>query len=170
MASFSHLKAFDAKGRIRMVVETPRGSAIKFKLDEESGLFTVARSLTAGLRYPFDWGFVPGTRSGDGDAVDALCLHPEASFPGALLPCRALALVDVDQSSSRGRVRNPRLLLVPDWDGAGSVVSAPDLSPRARSEIEHFFLNATLFTAKDARIVEWRDAAGAEAYLRSTVV
>jgi inorganic pyrophosphatase len=81
MTSIEKLPPFDAKGRVQMIVETPRGSAIKYKLDEVSGLFTVSRSLTAGLSYPFDWGFVPGTRSEDGDPVDALCLHPYASFP-----------------------------------------------------------------------------------------
>jgi inorganic pyrophosphatase len=166
MTSIEKLPPFDAKGRVQMIVETPRGSAIKYKLDEVSGLFTVSRSLTAGLSYPFDWGFVPGTRSEDGDPVDALCLHPYASFPGALLPCRCLALVDVDQESRKGRVRNPRLILAPGWEGAGTF-PPESLSERARAELENFFLSATLFTGKDARILGWHDAAAAESYLRS---
>jgi hypothetical protein len=35
-----------------------------------------------------------------------------------------------------------------------------------KSELQTFFLNATLFTDKEARIVGWEDAAAAEHYLR----
>jgi inorganic pyrophosphatase len=166
MRALLDLEPFDNKGRVQMVVETPRGSAIKFKLDENKGVFTVSRSLALGLTYPFDWGFVPRTRSEDGDPVDALCLYPHASFPGAVLPCRCLALVDVDQKSSKGRVGNPRVILAPAWQGAEALGIDPELSERAKSEIETFFLNSTLFTDKDARMVGWRDAAAAEAYVR----
>lgn len=164
MTDFSKLAPFDEAGRVQMVVETPRGAAIKFKWSEEKGVFTVSRSLTLGLTYPFDWGFVPGTMSEDGDAVDALCLHHQESFPGILLPCRCAALVDVDQKGAEGRIGNPRVILVPAWEG-GEVYGAP-LSERVRAEIEQFFLNATLFTAKDARIAGWRDATAAEAFIR----
>lgn len=170
MPDFMKLDPFDRKGRVRMVVETPRGSAIKFKIDEEMGLFTVSRGLAAGVTYPFDWGFVPGTKSEDGDPVDAFCLHSHATFPGALLPCRCLALVSVDQKASNGRVGNPRLILAPAWQGAQALEIDTELSERAKSELEQFFLNATLFTGKDVRIVGWEDAAAAEAYIRATRV
>lgn len=163
---FSKLQPFDDKGRVQMVVETPRGSTIKFKFDDANGIFTVSRSLAAGIAYPFDWGFVPGTLSEDGDAVDALCLHGRSSFPGAVLPCRCLALVSVDQMSSKGRVGNPRLILAPAWEGAHTLDVDCELTDRARSELERFFLNATLFTDKDVRILGWHDAAAAESYLR----
>ncbi|MGE0023185.1 MAG: inorganic diphosphatase [Hyphomicrobium sp.] len=170
MSAFSGLEPFDAKGRVRMVVETPRGSAIKFKFEEETGIFTVSRSLAAGIAYPFDWGFVPGTQSEDGDPVDALCLHSNPSFPGAVLPCRCLALVSVNQASSKGRVGNPRLILAPAWDGGDVLEIATALTDRVRAELEKFFLNATLFTDKDARIVGWEDAAAAERYVETSRV
>lgn len=170
MPAFAKLEPFDAKGRVQMVVETPRGSTIKFKLDDEKGIFTVSRSLAAGIAYPFDWGFVPGTLSEDGDPVDALCLHSHASFPGAVLPCRCLALVSVDQKGSKGRVGNPRLILAPAWDGGDVLEVGTKLTDRVKSELETFFLNATLFTDKDARIVGWQDAAAAQAYLKKTRV
>ena len=71
-----------------MVVETPRGSSTKFKFDAEKGVFTVSRSLALGVAYPFDWGFIPGTKSGDGDALDALCVYHHGSFAGVVLPLR----------------------------------------------------------------------------------
>ncbi|WP_334148561.1 inorganic diphosphatase [Hyphomicrobium sp.] len=166
MPEFMSLAPFDAKGRVQMVVETPRGSSIKFKLDEERGVFTVSRSLAAGITYPFDWGFVPGTRSEDGDPVDALCLHSHPSFPGAVLPCRCLALVSIEQKGLEGRVGNPRLILAPAWDGGDVLEIGAELTGRVKAELETFFLNATLFTDKEARVVGWQEADAAGRYLR----
>jgi inorganic pyrophosphatase len=170
MSAFSKLDPFDANGRVQLVVEAPRGSSIKYKLDEEKQVFTVSRSLAAGIVYPFDWGFVPGTRSGDGDPLDAMCLHNAASFPGALLPCRCLALVSIDQAGSKGRVENPRVILAPAWQGAEAFGVETSLSARAKAELEAFFLNATLFTTKDARIAGWDDAVAAERYIRACTI
>ena len=167
MLDVSKLTPFDDKGRVQMIVESPRGSSIKFKYDDKRSLFTVSRSLALGLTYPFDWGFVPGTKSDDGDAVDAVCIHHETCFPGVLLPCRCLALLEVDQQSSRGRVSNPRVILAPAWDGGRSFDADMTLSDHAKAEIGQFFLSATLFTDKDARIVGWRDHVSAENFIKS---
>ena len=169
MSGISNLTPFDGKGRVQMVVETPRGSSIKYKYDAQRGIFTASRSLALGVAYPFDWGFIPGTLSDDGDPVDALCLHHHASFPGVVLPSRCIAVVDVDQKGPSGRVINPRIILAPDWRGSGTA-DAKTLSKRAKKEIEQFFLNATLFTDKDARIGGWRNREAAEKFLRAKAV
>ncbi len=170
MSRFEKLKPFDRKGRVRMVVETPRGWTTKYKFDEDLDAFTVSRTLALGVAYPFDWGFIPGTRSEDGDAVDALCIHYQPSFPGVVLPCRCVAVVDVDQKGSGGRVANPRLILAPAWEGTSAFAIEGELSERARAEIERFFLTATLFTDKEARIAGWRDAAAAESLIRESIL
>jgi inorganic pyrophosphatase len=42
-------------------------------------------------------GFVPGAQCEYGDPLDALALYDAARYPGAMLPCRALGFVDVEQ-------------------------------------------------------------------------
>jgi inorganic pyrophosphatase len=167
MPNFANLAAFDEKGRVQMVVETPRGATIKYKFDDAHKVFTVSRTLALGVAYPFDWGFIPGTLAEDGDAVDAVCLHDDSTFPGVVLPCRCLAIVDIEQKGGKGRVANPRVILAPDWSGSRKLDIA--LSDQSHNEIEQFFLNATLFTNKDARIVGWRDADAAKAYISSKI-
>jgi hypothetical protein len=44
------------------------------------------------------------------------------------------------------------------------------LSERAKKEIQQFFLNATLFTDKDARVTGWRDHGAAEEFIRAKAV
>jgi inorganic pyrophosphatase len=112
MPNYAKLASFNEDGDLNMVVETPRGSTVKLRYEPNTKVFTVSRALTLGLSYPFDWGFIPGTKAEDGDPVDALAVHDSATYPGVLLPCRALGVVDVSQKGETGREENPRLILM----------------------------------------------------------
>ena len=157
MPNLANLSPFTDEDTLQMVVETPRGSGIKLKYEPKSRVFTVSRALSLGVTYPFDWGFIPGTLAADGDPLDALAIHDNATFPGVVLPCRALGVVDVSQKAKSGREENPRLLVIPVWhDRLGELEKASGLPDRLKQEIEQFFLSATFFTDKDARIEGWR--------------
>ena len=164
------LPALDTDGTtVHMVVEAPRGATVKLKYEPKLRAFTPARALPLGLAYPFDWGFVPGTRAEDGDPVDALALHDAATYPGVVLRCRCLALIELDQRTGQGdaRERNDRLLLLPTWeDRLAGITELHALPQRMREEVEQFFLSTTFFTAKEARVLGWRDAHHALAFLR----
>jgi inorganic pyrophosphatase len=150
----------------RVVVESPRGSTVKLKFDPAVGAMTVSRPLTSGLRYPFDWGFVPGTRAADGDPIDAMLAWDTETFPGVVIPCRALGIVKVDQKSVRGgrRERNDRVVAMPlKAPRFDHLRKAGDLPIRVRREIETFFLAVTALEGKDVRILGW---GGPEAALR----
>ena len=154
---------------VHMVVEAPRGATVKLKYEPKLRAFTPARALPLGLSYPFDWGFIPGTRAPDGDPVDALALHDTGTYPGVVLRCRCLALIELDQRTGDGaaRERNDRLLLLPTWeDRLGDIRDFQALPRRMRDEVEQFFLSTTFFTAKEARILGWRNADQALAFLR----
>ena len=50
---------------------------VKYEFDQESQRMRVDRFLTSAMRYPVNYGFIPGTLSGDGDSLDAMvyCTH-----------------------------------------------------------------------------------------------
>ncbi len=171
MVALDKVPPFGEEGDLRMMVETPRGSNVKLKYDPDLKLFTVARALPLGLAYPFDWGFIPGTKGEDGDPVDALAIHDGATFPGVLLPCRPLGVVELEQKGEEGgREKNPRLILMPTWhDRLGELEKATELPARFREEIEQFFLSATFFTDKAAKIKGWRGPKAAEKLVRANL-
>jgi inorganic pyrophosphatase len=163
------LATFRSDGSLNVVVESPRGAAVKFKYDPELDRFVMSRPLPAGLTYPHDWGFVPSTRASDGDPVDALIAWDGASYPGVVVPCRTIGVLEVEQTnpSSRARERNDRVVLLP--------VKAPrhekvrtvfDLSDRWRGEMEAFFLAAAAFEGKDPKVLGWNGPREAEALIR----
>jgi inorganic pyrophosphatase len=168
MPQLDKLAARDGDGAVRVVVEAPRGCGVKLKYDPELGAFAYGRPLPVGLTYPFDWGFIPGTKAEDGDPLDALVISDVSSYPGVVIPCRLLAAVLVDQrNEKKKRERNDRLVLVPTAAERLQDLVRPDsLSERMREEIERFFLSTTFFTQKDARILGWKDARYAETLVR----
>lgn len=135
-----------------MVVETPRGSGLKLEYDPELGAFTVGRALSLGVTYPYDWGFVPSTLAEDGDPLDALAIHDGLTFPGVVLPCTILGMVQVLETTGKGLRRNPRLVLCPSWnDAMGRLERRAGLPPDLRRELERFFVAAALSAGKNVR-------------------
>ena len=109
----------DAKERrpLEIVVDTPKGSRNKYKHDERRDVFVLHKLLPDGLPFPFDFGFVPGTRGDDGDALDVLVIHAEATFTGCRIPVRVLGVLEAEQTETTGEtVRNDRLVAVPETD------------------------------------------------------
>ncbi|MDQ8699213.1 inorganic diphosphatase [Hyphomicrobium sp. LHD-15] len=160
------LAAFDADGFLRTVVESPRGATVKLKFEPDLNAFRVKRALPQGLAYPFDWGFIPGTQGADGDPVDAMVLHSTGTYPGVIMNCRALGIVEVTQKKPFGRISNPRLIVVPIWYQApeGEV---SELSGQFQQEIESFFAIAGYFAGAEPRIEGWKSAPDAIAHIRS---
>src|SRR3981081_1158203 len=118
MPALDRLPPRSTPGTLRAVIETPEGTRNKIKFDPTDGAMRITESLPAGMSFPFDFGFVPGTLAADGDPLDVLVLMDGPGFPGQCgrEPC---ARCDADRgaggrrlgperSPDRGRRRDPR--------------------------------------------------------------
>jgi inorganic pyrophosphatase len=160
----SAIPAFDENHALHVVVESPRGSTSKFKYDSELGVMTLSRPLADGLAYPHDWGFVPSTRAQDGDPLDAMVLWDGVSYPGVVLACRAIGVLEVEQKNKESgrRERNDRLAVLPvDAPHYDNIRSVTDLARRVRLDLEHFFRAAVAFEDKDLKILGWKGPSAA---------
>jgi inorganic pyrophosphatase len=147
------------EGGFHVVVESPRGATVKWKYAPDWNAFTISRPLPRGLCYPFDWGFVPSTRAPDGDPLDVMIAWEERSVPGAVLPCRALGVLEVEQDakSKKKRERNDRVIAVPlDSPRDEALRSVLELPERFRKELEQFFLASIAFEEKNADLLGWK--------------
>lgn len=124
---------------VTVVIETPKESRLKFKLDAPTGSYKVDRVLPKGLRFPFNFGYVPCTRAEDGDPTDVLLILDETLFPGCRLDCRLLGVMRAEQTEKGESYRNDRILAVPTKD--------PD-APQTLAELErHFIVHVERFFA-----------------------
>ena len=98
----------------RAVIETPAGARAKFGYDPGLGRFVLKGVLPAGMAFPLDFGFIPGTLGEDGDPIDILILA-EAELPvGCVADVRLIGLIEAEQSEGQEgearTVRNDRLV------------------------------------------------------------
>lgn len=128
---------------IAVVIETPKGSAQKYDWDEDLRLFKLNKILPAGLQFPFDFGFIPGTKGGDGDPLDVIVISEIKSFPGCAMDVRIIGVITADQTERDGiTVRNDRFLCIPDVSQLfKDVQSLKDLPEDILNQLEAFFKN-----------------------------
>ena len=138
----SQLPPYDVESDdLNVVIETPKGSHIKFKYDERTGMFKAHTFMPEGMSFPYDFGFVPGTRADDGDPLDVLVIMDAPAFAGCLVVARVVGVIQADQTEVDGRtLHNDRLLAVAaDSRLHRDVKSLDGLSSALLDEIEHFF-------------------------------
>ncbi len=96
---------------INVIIETPKGSRNKYTFDPETELFKLTKILPEGLNFPLHFGFIPGTKGEDGDPLDVLVLMDEPSYPGNLIECKVLGVIEAEQTEKDGEnMRNDRLV------------------------------------------------------------
>lgn len=127
-------------GDLNIIIDTPKGSRNKFAWDEKRLFFELSGILPAGAVFPYDFGFIPNTRGGDGDPLDVLVLMDEPAFTGCLVRSRLLGVIEAEQTEKGETERNDRLIAVASKSRTNSdLQSLTDLNPKLLDEIEHFF-------------------------------
>jgi inorganic pyrophosphatase len=149
---------------IDVVIEIPRGSRNKYEYDHESGQIVLDRVLFSSVHYPTDYGFVPGTKAPDGDALDVLVVVEEPTFPGCRMKVRPIGLLKMRDEEGE----DEKLLAVPVADPRFDHIERLDqLQPHWLREIENFFSTyKRLERSKESRVDGWRGADEARQALR----
>ena len=156
--------------RVHIIVDTPAGSANKYKFDDELGLFRISRVMPAGLVFPHDFGSIPGTCAADGDPLDVVVLGLPPTFPGCLHTARLIGVLHARQVEHGKTIENDRLIAV----GETPVNESPirDLHDLRRGEldaIERFFETYNQAHGRDFKITGRGDRRSADAALEQAI-
>jgi inorganic pyrophosphatase len=81
-----------ATPRLNCIVEIPKGSRNKYEWDPGLGAIKLDRFVSASVGYPTDYGYLPETLAPDGDPLDVLVCVSEPTFPGCVVPAKAIGL------------------------------------------------------------------------------
>jgi len=142
-------------GDVHVIVETPKGCANKLKYEPTFGAFTLAKVLPAGMVFPYDFGFVPSTKAEDGDPTDVLVLMDEPAFPGCLLKCRVIGIIEGQQGKKKNSERNDRIIAIEEANHSyAHVRHVKELGKKFYRELEEFFVNYHESTGKKYRILD----------------
>jgi len=105
-------------------------------------MFKLSKVLPEGMVFPYDFGFVTSTKGEDGDPIDVLVLLEEATFPGCLLECRIVGVIEAEQGYDHERKRNDRVIAVAQQSLLYSdVTHIRDLHSATLKQITAFFVN-----------------------------
>ena len=148
----------------RAVIETPRGNRTKYKYDMDLGAFALSHLLPEGMIYPLDYGFIPSTEGGDGDAIDVMVLSDEPLIAGLVVEVRLIGVLEANQTEAGETVRNDRVLAATCVSRLYAEVRTPeDIGKAFLDSVEAFWVN---YNALRGRRFEPLGMRGAEAAVR----
>ena len=137
---------------LHVLVEIPKGSRNKYEWDEELEAIKLDRYLFSSTVYPTDYGFIPETWALDEDPLDAMVCVTEPTFPGCVIPVKAIALFRMTDDEKQ----DDKVLCVPHNDpNWNTLETLDDLPDRLQSEIEHFFSIYKQPEGKDVSVDGW---------------
>ncbi|WP_162499750.1 inorganic diphosphatase [Mucilaginibacter terrigena] len=141
---------------ITIIVETPKGSGHKYDYEPKLKAFKLNKVLPAGMVFPFDFGFIPDTKGGDGDPLDVVVISEIATFSGCCIDCRIIGAIKVNQTERDGStMRNDRFLAVPTVSQLFSEVNTMLQLPEAIiNQLESFFKNYNEQAGKKFEVIE----------------
>ena len=149
----------NAPEEFNVIIEIPAHSdPIKYEVDKETGALFVDRFMMTAMHYPCNYGYVPETISDDGDPVDVLVITPFPVSGGAVVRCRPLGVLMMDDEAGG----DAKLLAVPTdkilpiykhW------LKVDDINPDRLASIQHFFEHyKDLEPGKWVKIGDWMGA------------
>jgi inorganic pyrophosphatase len=142
-----------------VMIEVPKGSRNKYEYDKDRGKIRFDRLLFSPVHYPTDYGFIEGTLARDGDALDALVLVWEPTFPGCLIEARPVGLFRM--ADEKGP--DEKVLCVPIHDPHWAEITRLDeVHPHLLREIEHFFTIYKDLEMKEVQVEGWDSQEAAE--------
>ena len=147
---------------IEVTVEIPSGSRNKYEYDHVRHRFVLDRTLYSSVHYPCDYGFIEGSMADDGDPLDVLVVIAEPTFPGCVVRCRPIGVLDM--ADEKGH--DFKILAVaaddPRWD---AMFRLADLSPHRLLEIETFFRTYKTLERRETDVRGWLDVEDAWAII-----
>lgn len=123
---------------INVFIEIPMGSNVKYEYDEEEEVVKVDRVLYTSMVYPFNYGFVPGTKADDGDPIDVLVISNMPFYPGTVVEARPVGMIRMtdEEGVDTKIIAVPKDKIDPTFSNIREITDIPDA---LKNKMVHFF-------------------------------
>src|SRR5690625_883402 len=160
----------NAPEEFNVIIEIPMNSdPVKYEVDEDTGTIHVDRFMLAAMHYPCNYGYVPQTLAEDGDPVDILVITPFLIQVGAIIKCRALGFLEMEDEAGV----DTKVLAVPItklYPPYRHLKSPEDLPQEELDRIKHFFERyKDLEPGKWVKVEQWRDSEAAKIEIQKSI-
>jgi inorganic pyrophosphatase len=156
----------EAPDVVNAIIDIPKGSNNKYEFNEELGVFKLDRVIFSSFHFPLDYGFIPQTRSEDGDHLDVFIIGSDPVPLGCVVDVRPIAILDVNDSGEPDakilgvQAKNPR------FDTIKDLKDIEAFNPHLLKEIVHFMEHYKELQGKKVETKGWSDAAAAKAEIK----
>jgi inorganic pyrophosphatase len=123
---------------IQVLIEIPKSSLVKYEIDKDTGVLVVDRFIYTAMGYPFNYGYLPGTKAKDGDAVDVMVISTYPVQAGSMLPSRIIGMLEMEDEAGCDNkiIAVPTKKVDPFY---ASIQDLADLNDATKNLIKHFF-------------------------------
>ena len=124
--------------QIKVFIEIPEGSKVKYERDEETGMLMCDRILHTPMNFPANYGFVIDSLGEDGDPTDVLVLTSEAVVPGIGMKAKLIGMLEMTDEEGI----DTKLIAVPVQKVDplfGTWNDVTDIPEHTKNKIKHFF-------------------------------
>lgn len=129
----------DVPNEINVIIEIPKDAEpVKYEVDKASGAIFVDRILSTPMRYPCNYGYVPGTLGGDGDPLDVVVILPLPLAVGSVIRCHPVGMLQMTDEAGA----DEKLVVIPSpkvFPGYAHINDMKGVSPHWLQRIGHFF-------------------------------
>ncbi|MCK9563784.1 MAG: inorganic diphosphatase [Bacteroidales bacterium] len=146
----------DLPNDFNVVIEIPANhDPIKYEIEKDCDALFVDRFVATPMFYPANYGYIPGTLSEDGDALDVLVISPYPVMPGSVIRSRPIGILNMtDESGPDAKlIAVPHTKLTKQYEHIQDIGDAPELLLK---QIEHYFENyKDLEEGKWVKVENW---------------
>jgi inorganic pyrophosphatase len=147
---------FGKPEKFNVVVEIQKDGQIKYEYDEGWHEIKVSAIFKNGFRFPFDYGYVPETRGGDGDHLDVFVLGSQSVQMGTIVECRPIGMIELIDRCEK----DDKILAIPLNDsGCENIKKLEDLPFDYKTIFEEFFKELAVQRNKTMEIKGYKDSA-----------
>jgi len=123
---------------IKVFIEIPEGSQVKYERDEETGMLMVDRILHTPMAFPFNYGYVVDSLGEDGDPTDIVLLSSASFVPGVGIKAQLIGMLEMEDEEGV----DTKLIAVPVTKVDplfGTWSDIADVPGHIKDKIKHFF-------------------------------
>lgn len=141
--------------KLKVTIEIPKNSNIKYEYDRKTGKITVDRILYGPNYYPQNYGFIQEALDWDGDELDCLVISTQSFMPGVIVPTRIIGAMEMIDSGET----DTKLIGVIDCDPRyNHIHNLKDINEHYLNEIKTFFETYKILQKKTVIIRDFKNA------------